>query len=105
MANAVVFLSVTCEPEVSLLTGSDRLWKAMPNNSEVHWVSDNTALIAINTKMEWTLQATSPIEEQGGQCSYSNCHICVLRTDVYEKKDFSYSSQHNSELDTSGIAR
>ena len=37
LADAVVYPSVDCEPGVSVLIGSDRLWKLMPNTSEVKW--------------------------------------------------------------------
>ncbi|KAH7957584.1 hypothetical protein HPB52_020595 [Rhipicephalus sanguineus] len=91
LVDAVVFPSVSCEHGVSLLIGSDQLWKVTPNNSEVRWDSDNRALIAIKTSMGWTLQGPSSVEVQGGK--YTSSHICGLRTDVHEKEDLSYPLQ------------
>ncbi|KAH7972200.1 hypothetical protein HPB52_009130 [Rhipicephalus sanguineus] len=101
LADAVVFPSVTCEPGVSLLIGSDQLWKLMPNNSEVRCDSDNRALIAIRTSMGWTLQGPSSVEEQGGQ--YTSSHICVLRTDVHQTEDLSYPLPRIWEVDVIGM--
>lgn len=58
LVDAAVFPSVTGEPAVSLLIGSDRLRKVTQADSEVRWVSDNRALIPINTKTKCTLQGT-----------------------------------------------
>ncbi|KAH7939731.1 hypothetical protein HPB52_016736 [Rhipicephalus sanguineus] len=101
LADAVVFPSVTCEPGVSLLIGSDQLWKIMPNSSEVRWDSDNRALMAIKTSMGWTLQGPSSVEGQGEQ--YTSSHISVLRTDVHQTEDLSYPLPRIWELDVIGI--
>ncbi|KAH7961227.1 hypothetical protein HPB52_005969 [Rhipicephalus sanguineus] len=101
LADAVVFPSVTCEPGASLLFGSDQLSKLMPKNSEVRWDSDTRALIAINTRMGWTLQGPSSVEGQTSQYTCSN--ICVLQTDVHEKEDISYPLQRFWELDAIAI--
>ncbi|KAH7941762.1 hypothetical protein HPB49_017175 [Dermacentor silvarum] len=80
LADTVVLPSVICDPIVSLLIGSDQLWKMMPDSSQIRWDPDNKALIAINTEIGCTLQGPSSSEAQVSL--HTSTHICVLRRDT-----------------------
>lgn len=102
LADAVVYPSVDCEPGVSVLIGSDQLWKLMPNTSEVRWDEENPALLAINTKMGWTLQG--PLSGGGSTSNKASTQVCVLRTGSHEDDQIAFPLQRFWDLDAIGIA-
>ena len=101
LADAVVFPGVTGELGVSLLIGSDQMWKLMPNSSEVKWDTENRSLVAINTNFGWTLQGPLAFSEEVSRKTSS--HICVLRVDAYDKEALSFPLQRFWEMEAIGI--
>lgn len=100
IADAVVFPGVTGEPGVSLLIGSDQIWKLMPNSSEVKWDAENRSLVAINTNFGWTFQGPLAFSEKVHRKTSS--HICVLRVDAHDNEALSFPLQRFWEMDTIG---
>lgn len=83
---------------MSVLVGSDQLWKLTPSTSEVKWGEDNPALVAISTKMIWTLQGLLP--GGGSTCNKASSQVCVLRTDAHETDEVALPLQRFWDLDT-----
>lgn len=81
LVDEVVYPGINHEPGVSVLIGSDQLWKLMSSTRETKWDEGNPALIATSTKMGWTLQG--PLPSGGGTRNKASSQVCVLRTNSH----------------------
>ncbi|XP_042143858.1 uncharacterized protein LOC121834182 [Ixodes scapularis] len=99
LADDVIFPGVKTVPEKSLLIGSDQLWKFC--TGDVIRCADVDGLVAINTKMGWTLQGPS---RQVGRLQWdSSLMICVLQAKTKETQ-VEEALQPFWELDRMGVA-
>lgn len=99
LADDVIFPGIELVPGISLLVGSDQLWKFC--TGEVMRCKDVDGLVAINTKLGWTLQGPST---QVGKLLEDSClMICVLGAQTTDAK-VEETLKAFWELDRMGIA-
>lgn len=99
LADDVIFPGVKTVPGISLLIGSDQLWKFC--TGDVIRCADVDGLVAINTKMGWTLQGPS---RQVGRLLWDlSLMICVLQAKTKETQ-VEEALQSFWELDRMGVA-
>ncbi|XP_077528346.1 uncharacterized protein LOC144140005 [Haemaphysalis longicornis] len=101
LADTIAFPGIEFKQGVSLLVGSDQIWKFIPKTSQVQREEANPALVAVNTGMGWTLQGALSLEDSD-KCKGSSL-VCVLRTDAHENEDFTSSLWRFREVDTVGL--
>ncbi|XP_040076663.2 uncharacterized protein LOC120848716 [Ixodes scapularis] len=82
LADDIIFPGIELVPGISLLVGSDHLWKFC--TGEVMRCKDVDDLVAINTKLGWTLQGPST---QVGKLLEDSClMMCVLGAQTTDAK-------------------
>lgn len=78
VADAIIFPGVPQIDGISLLIGSDQMWKIL--TGEIRRYHGNTGLVAMNSMLGWTLQGPSTVRSFTARQT-SNM-VCVLRTNV-----------------------
>ncbi|XP_064470264.1 uncharacterized protein LOC135385017 [Ornithodoros turicata] len=99
IADRVMFPSVPRETGLSVLIGSDQLWKIVKGN--VQHDQNNSAIAAINTSLGWTFQG--PTKTRSSVSEQSDTLICVLRTAVEIEDDTSLALRRYWDLEHLGI--
>ncbi|XP_064486179.1 uncharacterized protein LOC135398725 [Ornithodoros turicata] len=99
LADRVMFPNGGTANGISVLIGSDQLWKLV--KTDVQHNPQNNAMVAINTTFGWTLQG--PTMTKSSLSSQSNSLVCVLRTAVEIEDDTSVELRRFWDLEHIGI--
>lgn len=100
LADDTVVPEVQVTPGISLLIGSDQVWKIL--TGEVVRCKESEGLVAVNTKIGWTLQG--PSIPKGILTSASTLMVCVLNTQTLTEDEITYELLKAFwELDAMGI--
>ncbi|XP_077535930.1 uncharacterized protein LOC144148229 [Haemaphysalis longicornis] len=83
IADELLHPDVITRGGISILIGSDQMWKIM--SGEFVRSQENQAMIAINTKLGWTFQGSST--ELTATATTSRTMVCVLQADVTQCDD------------------
>lgn len=101
LADDTVVPEVQVTPGISLLIGSDQVWKIL--TGEVVRCKESEGLVAVNTKIGWTLQG--PSIPKGILTSASTLMVCVLNTQTLAEDEMtSQLLKAFWELDAMGIS-
>ncbi|XP_037518120.1 uncharacterized protein LOC119394892 [Rhipicephalus sanguineus] len=100
LADELTIPMAQAEPGISLLIGSDQIWKVI--TGEVIRSQEIEGLVAINTILGWTLQG--PVKKRSFVQSTSRVMVCVLRTDIRSQSEINDDLQSFWTLDVMGIS-
>ncbi|XP_042147986.1 uncharacterized protein LOC121046466 [Ixodes scapularis] len=100
IADALLFPGVPAEEGISLLVGSDQLWRV--TGDQVLRCEENQKLVAISTIFGWTFQG--PVSHHSSLSGNANSMVCVLRVGPAEKEDVGDVLRGFWELESIGIA-
>ncbi|XP_064469624.1 uncharacterized protein LOC135384348 [Ornithodoros turicata] len=99
IADRVLFPSVHRDTRISVLIGSEQLWKIVKGN--VQHDQNNSAMVAIDTSLGWTFQG--PMKTMSSVSEQNDTLICVLRTAVDTEDDTSLALRRFWNLEDLGI--
>ncbi|XP_042146166.1 uncharacterized protein LOC121046418 [Ixodes scapularis] len=90
----------TAEEGISLLVGSDQLWRV--NGDQVLHCKENQKLVAISTIFGWTFQG--PVSNHSSLKGSASSMVCVLRTECFTNEDVGDILRRFGELESIGIS-
>ncbi|XP_040067084.1 uncharacterized protein LOC120840579 [Ixodes scapularis] len=90
----------TAEEGISLLVGSDQLWRV--NGDQVLHCKENQKLVAISTIFGWTFQG--PVSNHSSLKGSASSMVCVLRTECFTNEDVGDILRRFWELESIGIS-
>ncbi|XP_040079550.1 uncharacterized protein LOC115321332 [Ixodes scapularis] len=90
----------TAEEGISLLVGSDQMWRV--NGDQVLHCKKNQKLVAISTIFEWTFQG--PVSNHRSLKGSTSSMVCVLRTKCSRNENVGDILRRFGELESIGIS-
>ncbi|XP_040066343.1 uncharacterized protein LOC120839989 [Ixodes scapularis] len=90
----------TAEEGISLLVGSDQLWRV--NGDQVLHCKENQKLVAISIIFGWTFQG--PVSNHSSLKGSASSMVCVLRTECFTNEDVGDILRRFWELESIGIS-
>uniref|UniRef100_A0A6B0UY27 Putative transposable element n=1 Tax=Ixodes ricinus TaxID=34613 RepID=A0A6B0UY27_IXORI len=100
IADMLLFPLTTAEEGISLLVGSDHLWRV--NGDQVLHCKENQKLVTISTIFGWNFQG--PVSNYSSLKGSASSMVCVLRTECSTKEEVGDILLRFWELESIGIS-